>query len=179
MPLVFAIGKRRGEWQSQVIDGAGKLVGSLASAKKASCDRLPGENPSQEEEAARLELMKRAQSETTMLFRADIDNPESSVAISDSHFYYNTIKLWFGDIAYIKKVDREVSGHAYSAILFKCLDQRTACNGLGNAGGYVGNENGIHLFDARDKRDQIYSELAAALGAWSEKYQGLPKPTIY
>src|SRR5215213_9802603 len=62
MPLVFAIGKRRGEWQSQVIDGGSKLVGSLASAKKASCDQIPGENASQEEEAARLELMRRAQS---------------------------------------------------------------------------------------------------------------------
>lgn len=124
------------------------------------------------------DLLRRAKSETKTLFQATIANPRSNVSITDSHFHYRGKKVWFGDIEYIKRLDKKVGEYIYSAILFKCWQNRGRCYALGQAGGYAGRANGIHMVNEKDKRDQIYEELSEALRSWSKKYPELSTPTI-
>jgi len=171
MPFAYGMRKRRGQWEVKLIN---LLPSALAGAKKIQCDRIPGENPTkeQEQEAAAQRARREAESRTPTRTIGEYENmadyqkgTTGKVKLTDVDVSFSQsgeqLNVWFGLIRSMETRSDFDSIHGgtlyYVLINFKSFQQ---------------NRDGARVEMGGDAgaRERFYSDLQTAVRAWREKF---------
>lgn len=174
LPGPFQIERRKGKWGGVNLS----LPSVPSSQKKATCDDIPGENPSEaEEQQAAAQLARReAESQRPTKTIAEYENVADhykgtvgNVKLTDVDVSFSEngrqVNVWFGLIKSIEPMNNINPGYGggywyYTHIRFKRFDQ---------------NRQGASIeMNQATERDRFLRDLQDAVNAWREKFSDIP-----